>query len=269
VLTAPVVEMTLRYAAERARTLRDLRRSEETARRALSLLAATLEATADGVLVVSLDGRITAFNRRFTEMWRVPAPVLASGDAEAVRGHIAGQLRDTDAFFSRLRDLDATAAASYDVLELRDGRLIERYAYPQRVAECVVGRVLSFRDVTHQRMAAMALHREHDLLTATIESTGEAVFAKDLEGRYLLMNTFAADLLGKDPVAVLGRRDAELFPAQQARAFRGRDLRIMETGGAVVLEDARAARRHAHMLVRVRCATAPGASSGSSGWRGT
>ena len=251
VLTAPVVEMTIRYAAERARTLRDLRRSEETARRTLSLLSATLEATADGLLVVSLDDRITACNRRFIEMWHVPAPVLAPGDAEPVRAHIAQQLRDTDAFFSRLRDVDAAAAASYDVLELRDGRLIERYAYPQRVDDLVVGRVLSFRDVTHQRMAAMALHREHDLLTATIESTGEAVFAKDLEGRYLLMNTFAADLVGKDPATVLGRRDAELFPPEQARAFRDSDLRIMETGGAVVLEDVHERLDGTrHMLVR-------------------
>ncbi len=251
VLTAPVVEMTIRYAAERARTLRDLRRSEETARRALSLLAATLEAAADGVLVVSLDGRITTYNRRFTEMWHVPAAVLAAGDAEAVRVHIMQQLRDTDAFFSRLRDVDTTAAASYDVLELRDGRLIERYAHPQLVDDRVVGRVLSFRDVTHQRMAAMALHREHDLLAAMIESTGEAVFAKDLEGRYLLMNTFAADLLGKDPATVLGRRDAELLPAEQARAFRDADLRIMETGGAVVLEDVHERLDGTrHMLVR-------------------
>jgi PAS domain S-box-containing protein len=230
-LTAPVVEVTLRFAAERARTLRDLRR-------ALSLVSATLEATADGVLVVSLDGRVTAFNRRFADMWRVPPGVLESGDAEAVRAHLAHLLRDTDAFVSRLRDVYANAtSASYDVLELRDGRLIERHAHPQRVGDVVVGRVLSFRDVTHQRTAAAALHREHDLLTATIESTGEAVFAKDREGRYLLMNTFAADLLGKDPAVVLGRRDEEMFPPDQARQFRDTDLRIMETGAALVLED--------------------------------
>jgi PAS domain S-box-containing protein len=252
VLTPPVVEMTVRFAAERARTLRELRRSEATARRALSLVSATLEATADGILVVDLDGRVTAFNRRFAEMWRVPVRVLESGDVESVRAQIATQLRDTDAFFSRLRDVYATAsAASYDVLELRDGRLIERYAYPQQVDDAVVGRVWSFRDVTHQRMAAAALHREHDLLTATIESTGEAVFAKDLEGRYLLMNTFAADLLGKDPVGVLGRRDDELFAPERARELRDSDLRIMETGGAVVLEEVHERLDGTrHMLVR-------------------
>ena len=251
VLTPPVVEVTIRFAAERARTLRELRRSDETTRRALSLLSATLDATADGILVVGLDGRITAFNRRFTEIWHVPAAVLESGDAEAVRLHIAQLLRDADALFSRVRDGYSTAAASYDVLELRDGRLVERYAHPQRVDDVVVGRVLSFRDVTHQRMAATALHREHDLLTAIIESTGEAVFAKDLDGRYLLMNTFAADLLGQDAAAVLGRRDDELFPPERAREFRDGDRRIMETGGAVVLEDVHERLDGTrHMLVR-------------------
>jgi len=237
-LTPAVVEMTLRYAAERARTLRDLRQSEETAHRALSLLAATLEATADGILVVSLDGRITAHNRRFAEMWRVPEAALASRDLDAVRSHMLQQMRQPDATLAHLREGAAhPELESHDVLELRDGRIIERHAQPQRVADRVVGRVLSYRDVTQSRIAAAALQREHDLLTTIIESTGEALFAKDLQGRYLLMNSFAADVLGLDRGAVLGRRDDELFPPDQARAFQEADRRVMETGTAIALEE--------------------------------
>ena len=43
-----------------------------------SVLAATLEATADGILVVDADGRIVSSNGRFAEMWRIPPGIVGS-----------------------------------------------------------------------------------------------------------------------------------------------------------------------------------------------
>ena len=42
-----------------------------------ALLRATLDSTAEGILVVSQAGKITGYNRRFMEMWRVPESILA------------------------------------------------------------------------------------------------------------------------------------------------------------------------------------------------
>ena len=44
----------------------------------VSLLRATLESTADGILVVDRDGRIVTSNRQFAVMWRIPAEVVTS-----------------------------------------------------------------------------------------------------------------------------------------------------------------------------------------------
>lgn len=67
------VVTTFRDATER-------RRADEDRKNTLSLLAATLESTADGILVVDSDGRITSFNQKFAEMWRIPDQILASKD---------------------------------------------------------------------------------------------------------------------------------------------------------------------------------------------
>jgi PAS domain-containing protein len=43
-------------------------------------LRATLESTADGILVVDSAGRVVTCNQKFAAMWGIPAAILASGD---------------------------------------------------------------------------------------------------------------------------------------------------------------------------------------------
>jgi diguanylate cyclase (GGDEF)-like protein len=120
----------------------------------VSLLNATLESTADGILVVGLDGSIVGINARFASLWGIPATVLATHDDAAVMALVLGQLADPDAFACKVRELYARPEAeSLDVLEFLDGRVFERFSRPQMVADRVVGRVWSFRDITSQRRA--------------------------------------------------------------------------------------------------------------------
>ncbi|HSK77492.1 MAG TPA: ATP-binding protein [Thermoanaerobaculia bacterium] len=123
-------------------------------RQSLSLLQATFEATADGILVVDLQGRIVAFNRRFAEMWRIPEEILQSGEADQFVTLILDSLKEPRAYLSQIRDLYANPdQESQDLLEFKDGRVFERYSQPQRIGGRSVGRVSSFRDVTERRRA--------------------------------------------------------------------------------------------------------------------
>src|SRR2546429_6024453 len=74
------------------------------------------------------------------------------------------------------------------------------------------------------------LQQSRDLLVAITEGTGDAVFAKDLSGRYLMINTIAARLLGTTVDAVVGRTDAELWPPEIVRRFRESDARSLAPG---------------------------------------
>jgi len=140
------------------------RQAQQEASRTFSLLRATLESTADGILVVDVNGKILSFNQKMTDMWGIPPEVFASGNDEAAINTAVAKLTHPEDFMAKVRDLyDHPEVASYDVLELEDGRTFERYSQPQRIDNVAVGRVWSFRDVTARRRAeeqSRALERE-------------------------------------------------------------------------------------------------------------
>ncbi|HXX90318.1 MAG TPA: EAL domain-containing protein [Acidimicrobiales bacterium] len=134
----------------------------------LSLLTATLDSTADGILVVDDEGRITSFNRRFAQMWRIPESILRARDDAAAVAFVLEQLERPDAFVAKLEELHAQPESeSADILEFKDGRVFERHSKPQRVGGKVVGRVWSFSDITERkRLEAELSHQAfHDALT--------------------------------------------------------------------------------------------------------
>ena len=65
-------------------------------------LRATLESTADGILVTDLGGAIRAFNERFAILWNMPRELLARRDDAAVRAWMRRSVRDPDAYARRL-----------------------------------------------------------------------------------------------------------------------------------------------------------------------
>jgi diguanylate cyclase (GGDEF)-like protein/PAS domain S-box-containing protein len=142
--------------------------AEHRLREALSLLTATLDSTADGILVVDGGGRITSFNRRFSEMWRLPESLLETRDDSAVLAFVLDQLDKPEIFLTKVEELySQPETESDDIIEFKDGSVFERHSRPQRVDGTVVGRVWSFRDVTDRKRLEDELSYQafHDSLT--------------------------------------------------------------------------------------------------------
>jgi diguanylate cyclase (GGDEF)-like protein/PAS domain S-box-containing protein len=151
-----------------SKDISERKQAEAELEQSVSTLHATLEATADGILVVDRQRKIVNFNRRFTEMWHVPDDIMESRDNKRLLAFVLDQLVDPDAFTTRVEELYSQLdVESFDTLLFKDGRVFERYSRPQLIAGEKVGRVWSFRDVTERKQAEEKLvyNALHDPLT--------------------------------------------------------------------------------------------------------
>jgi len=85
--------------------------------------------------------------------------------------------------------------------------------------------------VTHyrQRLGTEQLHQSHDLLRAVIEGTTDAVFVKDLRGKYLMINSAGADLLGRPAAEIVGKTDADLLGKEAAEALTRKERLLLQS----------------------------------------
>src|SRR4029079_8461086 len=69
-----------RSVAALSQAVAQQQQAEHERARAMALLQATLEAVADGILVVDGAGTIASFNRQFVDLWGISQGILAMGD---------------------------------------------------------------------------------------------------------------------------------------------------------------------------------------------
>jgi two-component system sensor kinase FixL len=189
---------------------------EAESRHKTSLLEATLQATADGILVVSGDGKITSYNRQLVELWRVPQGILNSGDALLLGEYLLNQLRHPSAMAKRMQQFnDTSKSETFDVLEFADGRILERFSRPQFVEGKVVGRVWSFRDVTASRRAETALRENEYKFKTLFETANDAILLTN-RTVFLDCNRKAEKMFGCDREKIIGLSPADFSPEHQA-----------------------------------------------------
>jgi len=264
------------------------RRPDLESAHALSLLEATLESTADGILVVSTDGKITRFNQQFVRMWRIPTEIAESGDDERALEFAVEQLKDPEGFLKRVQELyDDPNAESFDVLHFKDGRIFERSSKPQMVHGEPVGRVWSFRDVTERNrlddlkdnLLSAVSHELRTPLTAivgfssTLERWGVTMSDADVADLYRRLSNNAkklqrlvGDLLDFDRLArglVEPKRertdlgDLVTSIARESEQITGRHIRVAADDVIVSVDAAKVERIVENLIINAARHTPP------------
>ena len=136
-------------------------------------LRATLEAINEGIVVEDSQGRLATSNQKFSEIWQLPPELMASGDRDQVFAFISSLVANPDDFLDLIRLRYNTDTQGHDLVELKDGRTLERYSEPQKIAGKSSGRVWSFRDITARRRAERELQLAKEAAETANKIKGE------------------------------------------------------------------------------------------------
>lgn len=88
------------------------------------------------------------------------------------------------------------------------------------------------------RQTERSLRESQELLRAISDNSTAVIYAKDLDGRYLMVNRRYLELFHVNQQTVLGRTDQDLFPKADADAIRALDERVATAGVALTEEEA-------------------------------
>lgn len=152
----------------------ELKHQAREQERSLSMLQGVLESADAGILAVDRNGNICSYNQKFVEMWgltavsekvgRSPAMSTLAGvgelkqQAKTMFPFAMHQLKNPQKFLKNVMKVSAQPDAQIDdLLEFKEGKILELNSLPSKVGEKIVGRVWSFRDVTERKRVEQAL----------------------------------------------------------------------------------------------------------------
>jgi len=191
------------------------RRAETELEKLVAELRATLESTADGILVTDLDGAIRGYNQRFAELWDLPQHLMTQRDDSGIYGWLAQNVTDPANYAARLAVISRSPLLeTNDILVLRSSKVLERVTLPQYARGRPIGRVYSFRDIT-QRLADES---QLKLAAQVFETSLDAIFVTDPSHTIIAANPACEQLTGHAPATLLGQSLETLFgdtPEQQ------------------------------------------------------
>ena len=129
------------------------------------MMHAALESTTDAILVIDEANYVREFNEKYVKFWGIPPHMMISAHASELWNYVSPQLKDPAGYLARVQEIIASAAPeTFDVLQLKDGRVFEQNSAIQLIKQRNVGRVWSFRDITQRKRAQDALANEKRVL---------------------------------------------------------------------------------------------------------
>lgn len=197
-----------------ARDITERKIAEHEIVKSVSLMQATFESTADGLLVVDADGNIIQFNQRFAEMWHIPKDVLTTKDDSKVLAFVIDQLKYPEIFLTKVRELYSLPdATSFDLVEFKDDRVFERYSQPQKINGKSVGRVWSFRDITERKLAEEEIRK----LYRGVEQSPATIIITDTKGNIEYVNAKFVETTGYSLEEIIGNNPRILKSGEKSK----------------------------------------------------
>ncbi len=205
------------------------KQAEEELRESKEVLKATIESTADGILVVNEKGQVICTNERFVQLWRIPEELIKKREDNTLLDFVLDQLKKPKAFLSKVQALYKTSDEDFDVLDFKDGRVFERFSSPLIRDGQIAGRVWSFRDITDRKQAEEALQESEKKYRNLLETTAQGYWMIDPELINIEVNPSICKMLGYRPDEMLGKTPFDFVDDENRKIFIEQTSKIPTT----------------------------------------
>jgi PAS domain S-box-containing protein len=175
------------------------KQAEEALRESKEVLRATIESTADGILVVNEKGQIICTNERFVQLWRIPEELIKEREDNKLLDFVLDQLKEPKAFLSKVQALYKTSDEDFDVFYFKDGRVFERFSSPLIRDGQIAGRVWSFRDITDRKRAEEALRESEERFKFLAEKMADIIWTVNRDFQTTYVSPSIEKILGFTP----------------------------------------------------------------------
>ena len=194
-----------------------LRRRDAELAFANTLLTAATEGSPDAILIVDSAGRFVSYNQNFVDLWRIPPDVLAARDDKRALDAVMANIRDADAFRTRVQYLyEHPDEESHDRVELTDARVLDRHTKTLHGPQGEnLGRIWFFRDITEQERASQAVKESEALFRTIFDAAIDGISLADASTRqFFLANKSFCDMLGYAPQDITALSVDKIHPAE-------------------------------------------------------
>ena len=222
-----------------ARDITERKRAEEKIQSMEKHFRALIEKTADGIVLVGKDGklkyaspsakRITGYNSD-EEFNLDPAATTHPDDVPIVLSTLTEITQDPL--------LAPTIQYRYKHQKNGSWRWVES-TFSNLIADPnVEALVINFRDITDRKNAEESLQNREAYLTAIIENQPGLIWLKDKKNRFLAVNKKLVQVVGmQSSEEIIGKTDFDINPKHLAEKYTADDLRVMETGESIIVEE--------------------------------
>ncbi len=218
------------------REITDRKLAQESLQHSNSILRSVIESTPDVIFVKDIQGRYAIVNSAAADWLETSVEaMIGRDDTNLFPPEIAQQIIEADR-----KIIAGGENLNYEEIVPKNGekRTLLTAKCPWRDSEGnAIGVVGISRDISDRKEIEAALLENNILFESVLESTGDSIFVKDTQSRYLLVNSTAAGIIGLPKEEIIGKKDAELFAPEIAEMLVENDRRIWQSGIEETLEE--------------------------------
>lgn len=246
-------------AAEREVAMKELQESESREKARAAELQAFLDAV-PGIVFIANDpeGRNMTGTRATNEFLRLPAQANLSKSASDSEKPVT---------FRAMKDGVEIPPEELPVQQAARGSEIRDYELDIVFSDGVVRTILGnatpvpddhdnprgaigvFIDITGHKQAEKTIRDRERLLQDVIDCSTSPIFLKDVDGRFIIINTALESMLGMSRKEIKGKTDYDIASKGVADYWRTHDKKVMETGKAIQIEEVADLRDGLHIFL--------------------